>query len=334
MEYIHDRAKRCASERVPKNPDDRMSKSTAAPARKVSMQAPLAPRGMGLKETEIFIDKLVKENWSLKLDITMQRKAEEKLRAKAEKADELEKRTQDLERSNEDLAQEVERVKKDSAQELQKRDLALQEAFDVIDKLETDTKSVYKAQSNKLLLKMAALSILDSAAAASPDTTSTSGATEYLRTPERKAKYTDDWVFDDSPSPTKPIKPIEPTVNILPSPAPTRDRTAISTTSSTLSLRTASSFETSKPGYDDYSDRDIEEMSLVSNFDPTRDYRLEAMGYMEPPAKAPPQSPPPRPRPRPRPLSPLLAPPREQPVFTAGTSASNHTLRRKKAFRY
>ncbi|KAL8776148.1 MAG: hypothetical protein Q9194_003330 [Teloschistes cf. exilis] len=137
MDFIHDRAARAVGEQMPRKSGE-STKPTVAPARKVSLQAPSAPRGMGAKETQLFIDDLIKENWSLKLDITLQRKAEEKLRAKAEKAEALEKRVQGLEKLNQDLAQ-----------QLGQRDNALQEAFDVILKLDTDKSSLQQTQTQK-----------------------------------------------------------------------------------------------------------------------------------------------------------------------------------------
>ncbi|KAI4107481.1 MAG: hypothetical protein L6R37_001583 [Teloschistes peruensis] len=236
MDFIHDRAARAVSEQMPRKSGE-STKPTVAPASKVSLQAPSAPRGMGARETQLFIDKLIKENWSLKLDITLQRKAEEKLRAKAEKAEALEKRVQKLEKANQDLAQ-----------QLGQRDNALQEAFDVILKSDTDKSSLQQtqAQSKTLLLKLAALSNADNAAA----------------TPAQKVSYTDEWVFSDTPSPRKSAKPI----NAL--------------KGSTLSLATTESFDDSQAEVDDYSDRMIGEMSLCSEFDSTREYELEAMGYV------------------------------------------------------
>ncbi|KAI4205076.1 MAG: hypothetical protein LQ350_000703 [Teloschistes chrysophthalmus] len=250
MDYIHDRAARAVSEQLPKKSGN-SANIMVAPAKKATLEAPQAPRGMGAKETQNFIDKLIKENWSLKLDITLQRKAEEKLRAKAEKAEELEKGIAGLEKTNKDLVE-----------QMAKRDHALEEAFKLICSLETDEKSAGQAPSKTLLLKLAALSNTDSAAATSPATTGTV-TINHIHTP-KVSSYTDDWVFEVTPSPKKSAKP---TITHLP-PAE-----IINLNGSTLSLRTTNSFEAS----DDYSDRFIEEMSLCSEFDPDREYDLEAM---------------------------------------------------------
>lgn len=53
------------------------------------------------------------------------------------------------------------KVNKHLAEELKKRDLALQEAFDVIYELDTDKSSSQQAQSKTLLLKVATLSNTD-----------------------------------------------------------------------------------------------------------------------------------------------------------------------------
>ncbi|KAL8636524.1 MAG: hypothetical protein Q9228_006091, partial [Teloschistes exilis] len=128
----------------------------------------------------------------------------------------------------------------------------LLEAFDVIYKLDTDKSSSLQAQSKTLSLILAALSNTNSVAAAT---------TNHIRTPAQKVyKYTDDWVFENTPSPTQSAKPI---INLL--------------KGSALSLGTNNSFETSKAWSDDYSDRLIEDMSLVSEFDPTREYDLEVV---------------------------------------------------------
>ncbi|KAL9577729.1 MAG: hypothetical protein Q9212_006179 [Teloschistes hypoglaucus] len=66
----------------------------------------------------------------------------------------------------------------------------------------SDQKSVQQVQSKILLLKLAALSNTNSAAVATSPTTTSAAANTNIRTPTQKVStYTDDWVFEDTPSP-------------------------------------------------------------------------------------------------------------------------------------
>ncbi|KAL8633371.1 hypothetical protein Q9189_000906 [Teloschistes chrysophthalmus] len=97
-------------------------------------------------------------------------------------------------------------------------------------------------QSKTLLLKLAALSNTHSAAAGTSPITTSTAATINIRTPSQKvSKYTDDWVFEDTPSPKKPTTT-----------HPGCYGAAINPTGSVLSLRTTNNFETSKAASDYY----------------------------------------------------------------------------------
>lgn len=51
MDYIHDRAARAVSEQLPKKSGN-SANIMVAPAKKATLEAPQAPRGMGAKETQ------------------------------------------------------------------------------------------------------------------------------------------------------------------------------------------------------------------------------------------------------------------------------------------
>ncbi|KAL8692246.1 MAG: hypothetical protein Q9218_002699 [Villophora microphyllina] len=257
MDLIHDKAKRSMSEQLPGN---------IAPARKTStINAPSATVAMGVRASQQLIDKLTKENFSLKLSITMQSQAEQALRKKAAKAELLDKKIQELERANEAMAQQLRQLTESSAQELAKRDVAIKEAFDVICQLE--------AKRMTSFLKETTLNHADSTAVPNPA----------------------------AASPSLPVKPI-----LMP-----KRPTATSTASLTSSLATSQSSE----GSEDPCEL-LEKMSIVSDFDPRRDYDMEArMGHPVAPSKSPATSPPPPP-PQSLPSSPSPSPSASTPGTT------------------
>ena len=94
------------------------------------------PKEMGLREMEEHISKINKQNFDLKLELFHRRQRNEELEAKVEKMDTLETDNQELQSINEDLLL-----------ELEKRDVAVQEAVNLICELEGKIEEMGEADS-------------------------------------------------------------------------------------------------------------------------------------------------------------------------------------------
>ncbi|KAL2040837.1 hypothetical protein N7G274_006295 [Stereocaulon virgatum] len=95
-----------------------------------------APKEMGLREMEEHISKINKQNFDLKLELFHRRQRNEELEVKVEKMDTLETDNQELQSINEDLLL-----------ELEKRDVAVQEAVNLICELEAKIEEMGEADS-------------------------------------------------------------------------------------------------------------------------------------------------------------------------------------------
>ncbi|KAL8733079.1 MAG: hypothetical protein Q9181_003700 [Wetmoreana brouardii] len=270
MDIFHEKA-----QRAKKQANERQAQSSPiAPSdAKINPQprrasGPLGPSPMGVRESQQYIDRITKENWALKLEIMQQRKQNEQLEARLQKAAILETKFQELHQANENLRQ-----------ELVKRDRALEEAFDVICHLEAmsefpknNCQLGAKSESNKgktsnSLLNLPAVSHTESVIASDP-ISQHSKETSHVSEPKEGG---DDLMFRRTPSPTKVSKPGSSLLQhlIQSNDTSSTDQARKLAVASMLSLRTVDSVLSQDEGIVDEDaympmHRTISKMSLLS----------------------------------------------------------------------